>query len=375
MRKSNRIFLLITLFHLQISSLAQSKPFLLNGTLKGIQNGSIAIHLIDDNNQKFQLVKEAIVKKEKFQFTGTIPFPFKAYFIINDSLSTSEFYIDYGKQEIFLNIDSLQNEIKITGSKSNQEYINNYKKQINPFDHSMDNWYNDYWQLLAKYNQKLPVEIEDSMQQISNSIIYKIDSVNLHYIKRNPLSYVGFWEIYQKIYNNGYRPIFDSSFRLLDRRLKSSSSGIFIKKLLEGGKQIQIGNKFPFFECVDSSGSVINNYNSKLKQFTLIDFWFSYCSPCISQFNGLKKIYAEYKGKGFEILSISVDKKENKMNWENVLNKYQLEWPQYWDQDQKQSSKLAINIFPTNFLLDKNGKIIAKNLMPNQLSYFLSKHL
>jgi len=63
------------------------------------------------------------------------------------------------------------------------------------------------------------------------------------------------------------------------------------------------------------------------------------------------------------------------MNWENVLNKYQLEWPQYWDQDQKQSSKLAINIFPTNFLLDKNGKIIAKNLMPNQLSYFLSKHL
>jgi len=133
------------------------------------------------------------------------------------------------------------------------------------------------------------------MQQISNSIIYKIDSVNLHYIKRNPLSYVGFWEIYQKIYNNGYRPIFDSSFRLLDRRLKSSSSGIFIKKLLEGGKQIQIGNKFPFFECVDSSGSVINNYNSKLKQFTLIDFWFSYCSPCISQFNDLKKIYAEYK--------------------------------------------------------------------------------
>jgi len=73
MRKSNRIFLLITLFHLQISSLAQSKPFLLNGTLKGIQNGSIAIHLIDDNNQKFQIVKEAIVKKEKFQFTGTIP--------------------------------------------------------------------------------------------------------------------------------------------------------------------------------------------------------------------------------------------------------------------------------------------------------------
>ncbi len=111
------------------------------------------------------------------------------------------------------------------------------------------------------------------------------------------------------------------------------------------------------------------------KKYTLIDFWYSNCSPCIGQFADLKTIYEKYKGQGFEIIGISADKVKDKQNWQNIINKHQLIWPQYWDINGQETSKLSINTFPTNFLLDSEGKIIKKNIRPVELAEFLSENM
>ncbi|MDF9796090.1 peroxiredoxin [Catalinimonas alkaloidigena] len=110
-------------------------------------------------------------------------------------------------------------------------------------------------------------------------------------------------------------------------------------------------------------------------QYTFVDFWYSNCSPCIAQFPHLRETHDKYREQGFEIVGISTDRIKYQEMWMKAIDRFQLSWPQYWDKDGKESAELAINRFPTNYLLESEGKIIAKDLQPVELEDFLAKHL
>ena len=114
---------------------------------------------------------------------------------------------------------------------------------------------------------------------------------------------------------------------------------------------------------IDSLNPII-----KKNKFTLLDFWFSTCMPCIKQFPSFKNTYDLNKSKGFEIIGISVDR--NKSTWQESIHKHDLNWLQYLDSYKIITQKLNISSFPTNYLLDNNGKIIKKNISPEDLATF-----
>jgi hypothetical protein len=206
MFKPLQIILLIILCFLQTKASAQLKPFKLEGSLWGVDSGAIAIYIIGKDDAQFQIVEKKVsINAGKFRFLGKIPYPFKAYFMINDSIPTNEFFIDTGKQKTILNIDSLGNSIVITGSKSNDEYLNNYLIKIKPFYEKRDKWYVSYWSLLDKFDQKLPANLEDSMTTVYRNIGLNIDSVSFVYAKEHPKSYVIFWELYNNAFTKGYK--------------------------------------------------------------------------------------------------------------------------------------------------------------------------
>jgi len=110
-----------------------------------------------------------------------------------------------------------------------------------------------------------------------------------------------------------------------------------------------------------------------MKNFHLVDFWFSGCAPCRAQFNTLKELYSQYSNKGFEIVGISNDK--DKKEWGKAIIDEKLSWQQYWDMNRKDTHRLSINVFPSNFLIDSKGKIIAKNISLEALDELLSRDL
>lgn len=65
----------------------------------------------------------------------------------------------------------------------------------------------------------------------------------------------------------------------------------------------------------------------------------------------------------------------HKAGWQNAIVKDQITWPQFWDINGRESAKLSIVAFPTNFLLNSEGKIIKKNIRPAELDKFLSEHI
>ncbi|ULT28315.1 TlpA family protein disulfide reductase [Sphingobacterium sp. E70] len=128
------------------------------------------------------------------------------------------------------------------------------------------------------------------------------------------------------------------------------------------------------FSLPNENGQKID-FASMKGSYVLLDFWASWCGPCIEEFKTLKEIYGKYKGKSaFEILSISTDKSENA--WKNMLKTQQLPWIQLHDIPADNSiavSRFAVTALPTTFLIDPNGKILAKNLRGEELKAYLVK--
>ncbi len=131
---------------------------------------------------------------------------------------------------------------------------------------------------------------------------------------------------------------------------------------VERFKKVAMGAITPAIVLPDTSGNTFSLMEAKGK-YTLIDFWASWCTPCLLQIPDLKEAYAEYHPKGFEILGVSVDSKGDR--WKNSIEKYDMTWPQVSDLKGWGSASAAdynVTFIPFNVLIDEDGKIIAKNL-------------
>ena len=96
--------------------------------------------------------------------------------------------------------------------------------------------------------------------------------------------------------------------------------------------------------------------------------------PCRAEHPYLREVYKNYKDKGFEIFAVSLDQAGKKQAWLNAIEKDQITWPQVSDlqfYNNKAAVLYGIKAIPQNFLLDKEGKIIAKNLRGLALENFL----
>ncbi|HEY4832711.1 MAG TPA: TlpA disulfide reductase family protein, partial [Waddliaceae bacterium] len=138
-------------------------------------------------------------------------------------------------------------------------------------------------------------------------------------------------------------------------------------------KRIAIGAIAPNFVSTDTLGKTIdlNGYQGK---YTLVEFWASWCAPCREESPTLVRLYNEYKDKGFEILSVSIDK--NTTQWKNAIRQDGYAWENVCDLNGYGGPTAAlytVTAIPNSFLLDKNGRIIAKNLRGKNLESKLAE--
>ncbi len=161
------------------------------------------------------------------------------------------------------------------------------------------------------------------------------------------------------------------------KSLKNLSDNKFVieyKKNYEAAQKLGIGAVPPEIALADTSGKIVKR--SSLKgQYVLIDFWASWCRPCRGESPNLVKAYKKFHDKGFTIYSVSLD--NNKTRWLNAIHKDHLQnWTHVSDLKGWQNAAAAdygIRSIPANFLLDKNGRIIAKNLRGDALDKKLSE--
>lgn len=146
------------------------------------------------------------------------------------------------------------------------------------------------------------------------------------------------------------------------------------KKNFDASQKLAIGNIPPEISLADTSGKIVN-LSSLKGQYVLVDFWAAWCRPCRGESPNLVKAYNKYHSKGFTIYSISLD--EAKADWENaIINDNLQAWTHVSDLkgwSSKAAADYGVRSIPANFLLDKEGKIIAKNLRGDKLEEKLAQ--
>ncbi|KAF2329090.1 TlpA family protein disulfide reductase [Flavobacterium daemonense] len=226
-------------------------------------------------------------------------------------------------------------------------------------------------------NEFLPFILKESNLANINDYLFengnKFDSRLASYVSNKNDSYVALWFLVKRFNENGYSSLYEEILNSFSKKIKSGKLWMILNQEFKN-ITIKENKKFPdlHLKNTDLKEDVLKIPNA---EFTLIDFWFSRCRPCLEQMPLLKEIYSNYNSKGFNILGISTDKTVNLEIWKKRIIEKEIPWQNYLDENAVLATNEKIFSYPTNFLLDKNGKVLKKNINPVDLQKFLKENL
>jgi thiol-disulfide isomerase/thioredoxin len=134
-----------------------------------------------------------------------------------------------------------------------------------------------------------------------------------------------------------------------------------------------VGAKFPDFNETDVAGQPLSIASHKGK-VVLVDFWATWCMPCRIELPNVLQTYEKYHAQGFEIAGVSLD--EDQPTLERLIKESKMTWQQFFDgkrYENKLARKYGVNKVPTTYLLDREGKIIGRDLRGEDLAAAVAK--
>ncbi len=373
----------LVLLSLSVSCTAMAQKVVFSGVVDKKFDGN-KIFVFDDNTKQND---STTIKNGKFVIATKFKEP-AMYFILNglERKTARDFYSPLrvivsqpGTIKVDANMDQF-GESKVTGSED-QDLMQKYMAQASKISEKMAN------ELNAKYGKefvqnpgpdssaKYKEFIEDYSRLSESSMNDQKNNIK-NFIKENSSSFVAVVLLQEAAQAIDVEEV-ESLFNGISPKFKKTSAATPIIKTINAAKNTAIGVMALDFTQADVSGNPVK-LSSFRGQYVLLDFWASWCGPCRAENPNVVKAYNKFKDKGFTVLGVSLDQPGGKDAWLEAIQKDQLTWTQVSDLkgwSNEAAVLYGIRGIPANFLLDKEGKIIAKDLRGEELEKKLTELL
>lgn len=330
-------------------------------------NGKVVYLKKTMGDKEYETLDSAVVKDGTFYLQNELTEPGERLLVVNGT--PYHFLLD--EQPIQVNCTTIKKEIKgktfenlkvdIQGSPEQQWYrifMNAQKDEM-------------LTMLAISFigqEKDLSPEMRDSIGQMYLNAKAKKAAILDTLVRNHPDSYTAAIVLDQVLAKDLGVEKTEEFFNLLSSRIQASAPGVRLRETLVRMKQTLAGNPAPDFILSSPGGREIALSDFKGK-YVLLDFWASWCAPCLKEVPNLKKIYAQYHPQGFEILSVSLDDK--KENWTNAIEKHDLNWQQVSSLKGWKCPVVRLyNVsgIPAMFLIDKEGRIVDSGLRGEELA-------
>lgn len=179
------------------------------------------------------------------------------------------------------------------------------------------------------------------------------------YIRKNPNSYIALWEIVNDYTLEDYHPAYLKNLNLFSAKFKQNKLYKGVEARLKAEQSTSIGQKIP--DIYFDKQNKLTSENFKKYKLTFIDYWSTTCAPCIKGMPEIVNLYYEYKDQNVNFITITDEQKPNRMEVaRNILKKNNANWMNFFDTNKDFQKKVNATSYPLHFIIDENGKIIAR---------------
>lgn len=337
---------------------------------EGVYDGLRAYLIKTENGRNRQPTDTAIVFNGAFRFKGQINGAEMRALTIDGVRGQTSVFVEPGEINIEIYKDSIHKS-KVEGTYNNEvfnDYKNKYQQKLDAIEAVK----------VAFFSPENDSEDLSKLQKKGDSLRTQLKNFGYEFIEENNDSDFSLFILEGLTGQKGFDlELATKAYKNIDDSIKTKNEinqhiSDRIKQKIESNPnkaKIKIGMKAPDFTAPDPEGKPITLSNIKGK-VTIVDFWASWCKPCRIENPNLVKLYDKYHSIGLEIISVSLERGNQKAFWIEAIKKDQLSWYnvsnlKFWQDPIAQA--YSVNSIPATFILDENGILIAERLRGAEL--------
>jgi peroxiredoxin len=332
----------------------QANGFEVKGNISGLADGKVQIVSMAEDHA---VLASDSAKNGVFTLKGSVAEP-SLYYIVLSNEQPQYLYLENKAITITGSQTDIKN-IKVEGSSSHVDFVE-FNKIFNPLIAELNGF-------AALIQREQDEKKKEDLFKKYDSVSKKVDAEVGNFVASKKSSFVSAFLLSVSSQVTADPIVLEQRFNMLSEEVRNSEIGKGLANSIAYFKVGAVGTDALDFTQNDVKGNPVKLSAFKGK-YVLLDFWASWCKPCRLENPNVVKVYNKFKSKNFTVLGVSLD--QSKDAWVKAIESDKLAWNhvsdlKYWENAVAQM--YHVQSIPGNYLIDPNGKIVARDLRGEDL--------